>query len=166
LPVDRKSRWTGDRNLDRALQHQVPGRGPCGDRIAHAERGIEQAALRRVVQCLRVANALEVEDDVDPVAGDRGPAEGAQTESLVEVLDRAVEKSAAVFHRAEGSVDAPVLGQLVVEGHIEQPQLEIDEIGLAGQGADRGDVGGPRWRRPGSDSRYCCTFGLITQVFW
>src|SRR5216117_1542755 len=36
-----------------------------------------------------------------------------------------------------------MIGQLPVQGYVEQSELEIDKIGLAGQGADRGDVRGP-----------------------
>src|SRR5256885_17083763 len=63
-----------------------------------------------------------------------------KAECLGEALDRAVNETAAVVHGAEGRVDAPMLRQLPMQGHVEQSELEIDEIGLARQGADRSDV--------------------------
>ena len=80
---------------------------------------------------------LEIEDDVDGVALDCRPAVRVEAESLVEVLDRAVHEAAAVVYGAEDSVDAPMLGQLPVQGYVDESQLEIDQIGLPGQGADR-----------------------------
>src|SRR5882762_4214765 len=126
------------RNLHGGFQHEIPGRRRRRDRIAQAERGIEQPAVRsRIQKGLRI---FQIEDDVDGVALDRGPAERVEAESLVEALDRAVHETAAVVHGAEGGVDAPMLGQPPVQGHVEQPELEIDEIGLAGQRADRRQV--------------------------
>src|SRR5207247_9518851 len=74
---------------------------------------------------------------------DRGPAGRAEAEGPVEALDRAVHETAAVVHGAEGGVDAPMIGQLPMQGYVDESELEIDEIGLSGQGADRRDVRGP-----------------------
>src|SRR6267154_1221386 len=129
------------RYLHGALHHEIPGRGRRRERIAQTERGIEQPPVQVRVQGYRL-RIFEIEDDVDRVSFDRRPAERVEAESLVEALDRAVQKTAAVVYAAEDGVDAPVLGQPPVKGHVDQPELEIDEIGRAGQGADRRDVRG------------------------
>src|SRR5882762_3398284 len=131
------------RNLHRGFQHEIPGRRRRRDRIAQAERGIEQPPVQVSIQEHRL-RILEIEDDVDGVALDRRPAVRLEAESLVEALDRAVHEAAAVVHGAEGGVDAPMIGQLAMQGHVDESELEIDEIGLAGQGADCRQVRGSK----------------------
>jgi len=63
---------------------------------------------------------------------------------FVEALDRAVHETAAVVHGAEGGIDAPMVCQLAMQGHVNQPKFEIDEIGFAGQRADCIDVCGSK----------------------
>src|SRR5882672_4151982 len=63
-----------NRNLYRAFQHEIPGRGRRRDRIAYTECRIEHATVRRGIQKERGIRTLEVEDDVDAVAGNRRPA--------------------------------------------------------------------------------------------
>src|SRR2546422_9068819 len=98
--------------------------------MAKPEVGLEPPPIQVSVQEHRL-RVLEIEDDVDRVAFDRIPAVRVEAESLVEVLDRAVHETAGVVHGAEDGVDAPMLGQPPMKGHVEQPELEIDEIGLA-----------------------------------
>src|SRR5260221_1024495 len=140
--------WPVYRNLYGAFHNEIPGRRRRRERIAQTERRIEQPPVQVGVQEYRL-RILEIEDDVDGVAGDGGPAVRVEAESLVEALDRAVQKTAAVVHAAEDGVDAPMLGQPLMQGHVDQPELEIDEISFAGQGADprqiRGFQGAAPW---------------------
>jgi len=144
MPVRQKFPLPVYRNLYSAFQHQIPGRGCRRDRIAQTERGIEQSAVRRGIQKQWGVHAFEVENDVVAVASDCRPAEQAESESLVDALDRAIKKSTPITHATDGGVDAPTFGQFPMQGHVDQPQLEIDEIGFTGQRTNCVDVCGAK----------------------
>ena len=130
------------RHFRRGLEDDLPVLAEREAGVAQADRRVEQAAAgRRFEQ--RDLRILQVQDVAGAVADHGRAAEIAEAERVVEVLDRAVEKAAAVVHAAEHQVRTPLRGELVLERDVEQPQLEVGEIVLARQRTNRIQLGGP-----------------------
>ena len=129
------------RDLDRGFRSEAPAPVFEAVRVAHAEHWIQQAATTGRLEG-RVLAALQIEQHVVVIARRCRTAEPRRVDGFVKGLDGAVEKAATKTGAADDQIRAPVLGELVVDGHVELGKLEVDEIVLSRQIPDGLKLGG------------------------